>query len=150
MVHRKYIFKMTEFTQIIKSGKSQTAYLHRQALLDQLNQNELLIKDLDQDSPNARTFTRLESNANKALEEYKLADRDLSIQLHNANPDIKNDKSYMADQKLARDQQFSLINVIDDYIQLLNTKGITYPSEVKPASSTSDLAAILTSQEKKF
>ena len=140
---------MTEFTyiQLIKSGKVRTAYLHRQALLDQLKQNELLIKDLDQDTPNARTFTRLESNANKALEEWKVADRDLSIQLLNANPDIKNDKSYMADQKLARDQQFSLINVIDDYIELLNSKGILYPPD-KPESSSGDLAAVLTTLDK--
>ena len=118
MVHRKFMFKMAEFTyiQLIKSGKVRTAYLHRQALLGELKQNELLIKDLDQDSPNARTFARLESKANKALEEWKLADRELPIQLLNANPDIKDDKSYMADLKIARDQQFSLINVIDDYI----------------------------------
>ena len=86
---------MAKFTYIklIKSGKVRTAYLQSQAALEQLSQNELLIKDLDQDNPNVRTFIRLESKANKALDEWKLADRDLFIQLVNANIDIKNDKS---------------------------------------------------------
>ena len=94
---------MTEFTELIKSGKIQAAYLQRQATLAQIKQNVLSIKELDQDNPNSRTFNRLESNANKLLDGWNLADRELFIQLVNANPDIKNDESYKADQKLVRE-----------------------------------------------
>ena len=143
---------MAEFTELIKSGKIQAAYLQRQATLEQINQNVLSIKDLDQENPNSRTFNRLESNANKLLDEWKLADRELIIHLVKVNPDIKDDESYKADQKLARAQQFLLFEAIDDYTELLNSKNIPYPPEVKPVTSSGELAAILnnlvTSQDK--
>ena len=134
---------MAEFTTLIKSGKIQTAYLQRQATLKEIGRNVLLIKDLDQENPNSRTFNRLESNANKSLEELKLGNRELNIQLHKANPDIDNDESYKADQKLVREQQFSLFKVIDEYTELLHSKKIPYPPDVKPVTSSGDLAAIL-------
>ena len=134
---------MTEFTELIKSGKIQAAYLQRQATLEQINQNVLSIKDLDQDNPNSRTFNRLESNATKLLDEWKLADKEFITNLVKANPDIRDDESYKADQKLARAQQFLLFDAIDDYIELLNNKGIPYPPDVKPECSSGDLAAIL-------
>ena len=105
---------MAEFTELIKSGKIQAAYLQRQATLEEISRNVLLIKDLDQANPNSRTFNRLESNANKSLDELKLANRELEIRLHKVNPDINNDESYIADQKFVRKQQFSLIIVIED------------------------------------
>ena len=72
---------MAEFTTLIKSGKIQTAYLQRQATLGEIGQSVLLIKDLDQDNPNSRTFNRLESNANKSIVELKLASRELNMLL---------------------------------------------------------------------
>ena len=97
---------MTEFTELIKSGKIQAAYLQRQATLEQIIKKVLSIKDLDQENLNSRTFNRLESNANKLLDDWKLADRELIIQLVNANPDINNDESYKADQKLPESNSF--------------------------------------------
>ena len=41
------------------------------------------------------------------------------------------------------DKEFSLFNAIEDYIQLLHSKGISYPSEVKPVTSSGDLSASL-------
>ena len=134
---------MTEFTDLIKSGYIRKAYSQRKATLNEISQNVLSIKELDQENPNSMTFNRLESNANKSLDELKLAIQELYILLDKANPDIVNDESYIADQKLVREQQFSLFNVIDEYIQLLYSKEIPYPPEVKPVTSSGDLAAIL-------
>ena len=134
---------MAEFTDLIKSGKIPAAYLHRDAILKDISQKVLLIQELDQEKPNSRTFGRLESNANKSLDELKLAIRDLDILLTKENSDISNDKSYIADQITVRTQEFSLINVIEDYIQLLHSKEISYLPEVKPVTSSGDLSAIL-------
>ena len=70
---------MTDFTQLIKSGKSQTAYSHRQAILNEINLNVTLIKDLDRENPIARTFTRFETNVNELLSKLKSANLDLTI-----------------------------------------------------------------------
>ena len=95
---------MAEFTELIKSGKIQAAYLQRQATLKEISRNVLLIKDLDQENPNSRISNRLESNANKSLDELKLANRELDILLDKANLDFVNDESYIADQKLDREK----------------------------------------------
>ena len=62
---------MASFIDIIKSGKCKAAYLKRQAILEEINQNALSIKELDQDKPNDRIFTKLECNSNKSLEQLK-------------------------------------------------------------------------------
>ena len=67
----------------------------------------------------------------------------MDILLDKANPDIDNDESYKADQKLVREQQFLLFKVIDEYTELLHSKKIPYPPDVKPVTSSGDLAAIL-------
>ena len=139
---------MTEFTQLIKSGNTQKAYSQRQAILKEINLNVTLIKDLDRDSPIAMTFTRFETNVNESLIKLKSANFDLNTNLTKSNPDIDNDASYKSDQKSIRDQVFLACNTVEDYIELLNSKGIPYPPDVKPESSSGDLAAILTSQEK--
>ena len=100
---------MADFTQLIKSGNTQKAYLKRWAILNQINKNVLLIQGLDSKNPDSTTFNRLESEANRLLQEYKIADRELDIHLAKANHDINNDEYYKADQKLARDQQFFVI-----------------------------------------
>ena len=78
---------MADFTQLIKSGKFQTAYLKRWATSNQINENVLLIQGLDRENPDSGTFNRLESDANKLLEEWKAADRELDIYLVKANPE---------------------------------------------------------------
>ena len=118
---------MALFTELIKSGKIKAAYLQRQATLEQINRNVLSIKDLDQETPNVRTFTRLESNANKSLEELKVVKRDLDILLFKANPDFRNEENYIADQKLMIDKEFALLNAIEDYIQLLHKRDCVSP-----------------------
>ena len=97
---------MAQFTQIIKSGKSQAAYSHRQALLGEIDLNVNLIKDLDQDNPIARTFNRLESNVNELLDKLKLANVELATHLVKANPQINNDESYITNQKLVKENCF--------------------------------------------
>ena len=139
---------MADFTQLIKSGKSQTAYLHRQALLSEIGQNILMIKELDQENPNSRTFNRLELKNKELLDDLKLANVELNTHLLKANPQIDNDESYKSDQKLIRDQLFLSFSVIDDYTELLNSKGISCPLDVKPESSSGDLAAVLTTLDK--
>ena len=94
---------MATFTELIKSGKIQAAYLHSGAILNDININVPSIEKLDQDNPISRTINRLETNANKSFEELELANRELHILLEQANPDINNDASYKADQKLVRE-----------------------------------------------
>merc|ERR1712240_977814 len=65
--------------------------------------------------------------------------------LYKGNPDVKADDEYVADKKLTRDAEFKLFNAIDEYIDILTTKGIKYPpvmGNVPPASPT-DLSHIL-------
>ena len=107
-----------------------------------------MINDLDKLSPKSRIFSRYETDANESLSELKAAIEDLYILLHKANPDIDNDEFYKADLKLVREQQFLLFKVIDDYIELLQSKSIPYPPDVKPVTGSGNLAALLASQEK--
>ena len=121
---------MATFNDIIKSGKCKAAYLKRQATLEQINRSVLAINKLDQKTPNVRTFTRLESSAEKAIEQLKGINIELDTLLFEANPDIKSEEKYIADQKLVIEKEFSLFNAIENYIQLLNSKDIEYPPEV--------------------
>ena len=134
---------MATFNDLIRSGKVKAAFLNRDAILKEIRNKALSIDELDKETPNVRTFTRLESNANKSLEELKVANRELDILLFEANPDFRNEENYIADQKLVIDKEFSLFNAIEDYIQLLNSKGISYPPDVKPVTGPADLSDIL-------
>ena len=144
---------MATFTDLIKSCKCKAAYLKRQATLEQINQNVLAINKLDQETPNVRTFIRLESNADKTLEQLKVANIELDTLMFEANPDFRNEENYIANQKLVVDKEFSLLNAMEDYIKLLRSKEIAYPPEVKPVTVPTDLSNILnnlvTSQNKK-
>ena len=117
---------MATFNDLIKSGKVKAAFLRRNAILNDIYEKVLSIERLDKETPNVKTFQRLETNATKCLEELKLAKRELYITLEQANHDIKDDEEYIADQKLVIDNEFALINAIEDYVQLLNSKGIKY------------------------
>ena len=120
--------------------------------MDEIDHNVTLINDLDRENPIVRTFTRFESNVNELLNELKLANVELATHLVKANPQINNDESYKTDKKFVNEQLFSACKAIDDYTELLNSKGIPYPPNVKPEASSGDLAAILnnlvTSQDK--
>ena len=118
---------MAQFSQIIKSGKSQTAYLHRQALLTEINNNVTLIKELDRENPSLSPFTRYKSNINDLLNDLKLANEKLITHLENAEPLIHNDESYIADQGSVIVKVISACKAIDEYTELLNSKGIQYP-----------------------
>ena len=107
---------MATFNELIKSGKIRQAYVQRLATTEEISQKILSIKALDQENLSSGTFNRLETNANKSLEDLKVANRDLDIQLYNINPNINDDESYIADIKLVRDKEFSLFNAIEDYI----------------------------------
>ena len=93
---------MATFIDIIKSGKCEAAYLKRQAILEEIKHNALSIKELDQEKPNDRIFTKLESNSNKSLEQLKKASIELNTLLFEAYPDFRNDENYIVDQKDVR------------------------------------------------
>ena len=134
---------MATFNDLIKSGKVKAAFLKRDVTLKELSRKALSIDELDKVTPNVRTFERLETNANNSLDELKIINTELDLLLVNENPDISNDESYIADQKQLRKQEFLLFNAIENYIQLLNSKGIEYPPEVKPVTGSVDLSDIL-------
>ena len=134
---------MAKYSDQIKFGKCQAAYLKREAILDEIDNNVISIAKLDQDNPKLRIFKRQETNANKSLEDLKAANRDLYILLEQANHNIKDNEEYIADKTRMIDKQFSLINAIENYITLLNNKGIKYPPEVKPEMLPANLSDIL-------
>ena len=134
---------MATFNDLIKTGKVKATFLRRNAILNDMYEKVLSIERLDRVTPNVRTFERQEVSANKSLEELKLIKRELYILLEDANQDIKDDEGYIADQKLVIDNEFALINAIEDYVQLLHSKGIEYPPEVKPVTGSIDLSDIL-------
>ena len=143
---------MATFNDLIKTSKVKAAYLKRNATLREINNKALSIDELDKETPNVKTFERLETNAIKSLEELKAVCSDLNIALENENPNIAKDESYIADQKQLRKEEFLLFDAIENYIKLLNDKGIEYPPEVKPVTLPTDLTDILnnlvTSQNK--
>ena len=134
---------MAKFNDQIKFGKCQAAYLKRNAILNDMYENVLSIESLDQVNPSLRTFQRQESSANRSLEELKVAKRELYILLEQANHNIKDDEEFIADQKEVIKDEFALINAIEDYIKVLNDKGIAYPPEVKPEPLPGNLSDIL-------
>ena len=62
---------MASFNELIKIPKIQTVHLRKQVTLAKVNSCVQKINDLDKASPNARTFSRLESNAIRVLAELE-------------------------------------------------------------------------------
>ena len=139
---------MAKFLDLIKSGKIKAAYSIKQAAITDVNKNCQLINDLDVDTPNVRVFSMYEANANSSLETLKTASKDLDVLVLKVNPQMAADEAYKSDQKSERGHILKLCNAIEDYTQVLNDKGITYPPEVKPADNSGDLAALITQQDK--
>ena len=136
---------MTTFSEIIVSKNVKPAFLKKQAAVADVENSILAITDLDTVTPNPRTFHRMEIAANKSLEELKTAITDLDILLLNSDPDIMSNEDYVADKKLNRDCQFRVFKAIDDYIDIMTAKEVTYPPDmgVKPAAPPSDLSDVL-------
>ena len=133
---------MATFGALIASGKVKTAYLNKKAVIVDIDKHIELIKDLDRENPSSRKFSRLESSAEASVLELKAVSKELSKHLIDANPDISSDDTYKADQKSERESIIAIFNAIEDYIKLLNEKGISYPPDVKPSVEHSNLAAI--------
>ena len=68
---------MASFKDLIKSGKVKTAFYKKQAILEDVNTHVQLIAELDKTIPNARKFARREQEANKVLNDLKVATREL-------------------------------------------------------------------------
>ena len=65
-----------------------------------------------------------------------------------ANPDIASDEDYIADISQDRTHHFGLVNDFEDFIVLLNDKGITYSPGVKPVDNSRVIDANIAQQEK--
>ena len=72
---------MASFEELIKSKGVQSAFLKKQAVVAELERQLQVINALDRDTPNSRSFNRVEVSANESLEELKGACRDLDILL---------------------------------------------------------------------
>ena len=136
---------MATFSELITSKPINAAFLKKQSVVAELDNIRKAIGDLDRDSPNARTFCRIESSATESLEELKGATSELDYFLFKANPDITSDEDYEADKKFNRNCQFKLYNAIDNYTDLLKEKEIPYPPDKAqvPAPNPGDLADVL-------
>ena len=135
---------MAKFLDLIKSSKIEAVYLQKHAALADMARNFKMINDLDKETPNARTYSRVESYANTALEKLKTTNNELDMMLIKSNLNLTTDEAYISDQEHDRRQVFKLITAMDDYIQLLKDKGITYPPDAKPAENLGDLATLVT------
>ena len=118
---------MADFIQIIKSGNTQKAYSHRLAILNEINTNVNIIKELDGENPTIRPFIRFESNINDLLNDLKLANVELTAHLVKGNAQIHNDESFITDNKLVNEQVLLACNTVEDYVKLLNSKGKKIP-----------------------
>ena len=136
---------MATFAEIIVSKNGKPAFLKKQAAVADVENRILAINDLDTESPNPRTFHRMEAAANKSLEDLKAAIKNLDILLIKSESDIMSDDEYIADNKLTRDCEFRVFKAIDDYIDILTAKEIKYPPDMGnlPAATPSDLADVL-------
>ena len=136
---------MTTFSELVKSKAIEPTFLRKQASVADIERQIQAINSLDTEDPNSRSFSRIEASANGSLEELKGAIRDLDILLYKANPDIKADEDYKADQIVIREIQFKLYEVIDSYTDLMKDKGVQYPPDKPqvPAPNPGDLADVL-------
>ena len=97
---------MAKFVDLIKSGKIEAAYLQKHAALADMAQNLKLINDLDVETPNPRTYSRVESYANTALENLKSTSKELDVLLFKSNLNITEDEVYISDKEHDRGQCF--------------------------------------------
>ena len=134
---------MASFTSLIKSGKIKTAYLHKQAVLEDINTHVQIITELDKDSPSERVFSRMERDADTTIHDLKVAIRELSKLLYEQNPEISTDTDFLSDQKNNRGEMLCLFHVIDEHIKVLNVKGIKYPPDIEPTMVPTDIGIMV-------
>ena len=127
---------MASFNELIKSGKIEAAFLQKQVAAVAVDTNVQKITKLDQVNPNARTFSRLEQAALKSIDTLNAAIDNLNSLLLQANPEIVTDVNYLSDRDYNMNVESCLHSVIDTYIELLDTKGINYPPEIKPSTGS--------------
>ena len=118
---------MATFTDLIKSSKVKAAFLKRNATLREINNKALSIDELDKETPNVKTFERLETNAIKSLEELKAVCSDLNIVLENENSDIANDESYIANKNNSKNMNFHCLMQLKIIFSCLTTKVLNIP-----------------------
>ena len=94
-------------------------------------------------TPNPRTYRRVESYANTALENLKSTSKELDVLLFKSNLNITEDEVYISDKEHDRGQVFKLITAMDGYVKILNDKEITYPPDAKPVDLSEDLATLV-------
>ena len=63
---------MATFNDLIRSGKVKAVFLKRDVTLKELSHKALSIDELDKETPNVMTFSRLETNANNSLDELQI------------------------------------------------------------------------------
>ena len=129
---------MASFNELIKSGKIEAAFLQKQVAAASVDTNVQKISKLDQVNPNARTFSRLEQAALKSIDTLNAAVDNLNSLLLQVNPEIVSDVNYLSDRSYNMNVESCLHSVIDNYIELLDTKGINYPPDVKPSTNQND------------
>ena len=139
---------MATFSTLIASGKVETAYLIKQAVLVEIKKDLQLINALDRENLSSRKFSRLEQSAEALVVELKAASKEFSKLLFKANPDIETDDNYIKQDKSEKELLISLFDAIEKYIALLNGKGIIYPPDIKPTTVVPDIASILDNQSK--
>ena len=64
---------MASFSELIKSKPVKTAFLKKQSVVEELDNFIQAISVLNRETPNARTFNRIEISAIESLEELKVA-----------------------------------------------------------------------------
>ena len=134
---------MSNFEDLIKEKPISSIHLQRKTALVTVENKVQKIKELDPDNPNPRIFTRIEQEANDALQILEKANSALVTSLMKVNPNINLEESFQKDQKDVRGEEFICINAIEGYIKHFADKGIMYPLDSKPDSTPSDLASIL-------
>ena len=133
---------MTKFSDLVKSGKLEAAFLTNKVALASVDDCVQSICELDKVTPNARTFSRYETRALEVIKTLNLTLDELNKLLFKAEPNIDTDVDYVSIKKYNRDQITVLYNVMDEYISVLHDKGIPYPSEIKHGAQP-DLASIV-------
>ena len=134
---------MSNFEDLIKEKPISSIHLQRKTALVTVENKVQKIKELEPDNPNPRIFTRIEQEANDALQILEKANSALVTSLIKVNPNINLEESFQKDQKYVRGEEFKCINAIEGYIKHFADKGIMYPLDSKPDSTPSDLASIL-------
>ena len=134
---------MSSFEDLIKEKPILSIHLQRKTALVAVDNKVQKISELDSDNPNSRIFSRIEQEAEEALQTLAKSNNALVTASMKVNSDINLDESFIADQKYVRGEEFKCINAIEAYIKLLTDKGITYPLDPKPDSTPTNLASIL-------